>query len=132
MKWRGLSRTQTVLEYPLATGVSLWGLVIGVLVLYGLTPSHTISRLEPWQATAWAISLLVGSVTTLWGLFVSRKVLTVARGLYLHTIVITVFWLSIIIAVGWIDGGAVASFFAVIALAIAREGINLRRRGGVQ
>lgn len=128
MKYRTLSRTQAILEYPLASGVSLWSVAIGVLALYGVAPSRTIEAMAHWQATGWAIGVLVASVSTLWGLFISRKVLTVARGMYLHMITIAVYGISVIAASGFTNGGAVASFLIVIALVIGREGIVLRRR----
>lgn len=128
MKYRTLSRTQAMLEYPLAAGVSLWAVVIGVLALYGVAPSHTINQLQEWQATMWAIGMLVASVFTFWGLFVSRKVLTVARGMYLHMITFTVYGVSVIAATGIASGGAIASFLCIIAAVIGREGIVLRRR----
>lgn len=128
MKYRTLSRAQAFLEYPLATGISIWSVAIGVLTLYGVAPSRTISQLEPWQAKGWAVGVLLASATTLWGLFVSRKVLTVARGMYLHVITVVIYGVSIVAASGVMSGGAIASFLVVIAAVIGREGIVLRKR----
>lgn len=128
MRYRTLSRTQAFLEYPLAAGVSVWAVIISVLALYGVAPSHTINELEEWQATVWAIAMLAASVFTLWGLFVSRKVLTVARGMYLHMITIAVYGVSVVAATSVAQGGAVASFLFIIGAVIGREGVVLRRR----
>lgn len=106
----------------------MWSAVIGLLTLYGVAPSHTINQLEHWQAMGWAFGVLTASVTTLWGLFVSRKVLTVARGMYLHVITIAIYGISIVSVTGPMTGGALASFLLVIAAAIGREGIVLRHR----
>jgi hypothetical protein len=128
MRYRHLSRTQAILEYPLATGVSLWSGVVGVLALYGVAPSRTINQLQHWQATCWAVGILLASMFTLWGLLVSRQALTVARGMYLHMITITVYGISVVAASGFSQGGVVASFLCIIAVVIGREGIVLRRR----
>lgn len=127
MRWRN-TRTQMAMEYPLATGISLWSIIMGTLALYGITPSHTISQLPESQATAWGIGVVAASITTFWGLFVSRKVLTVTRGMFLHTMTITVYACSIFAEAGVMRGGAVASFLLIVAAVIAREGFILRRR----
>lgn len=128
MRYRALSRTQAILEYPLATGISVWAVAMGVLTLYGVAPSRTINALEHWQAIGWAIGVITASVTTFWGLFISRKVLTVARGMYLHVMTFAIYSLSIVAVTGFSNGGALASFLLIMAAVIGREGIVLRQR----
>lgn len=121
-------RKQIALDYPLATGISMWSIVMGSLALLGLSPSQTISQLPSIQATAWGVGTVVASITTLWGLFRTRDVLTVSRGMFLHAFMLTTYWISVLAANGFYDGVTAASFLAVMALAIAREGFLLRRR----
>lgn len=125
---RNPSATEQMATHPLTVAVSMWGLVMGVLVLIGLTPSATIDSLPRWESFAWGAFSAAAGASILVGLFALDSMLAVSRGMMLLALTTTVYWITLIYVTGWGDGGVAASFLLVVSVVIGREGVLLRRR----
>ena len=116
-----------VTNYPFEIFASFVGLVIGLTLLAGLVSPGSLTALLPlFVYWAYAVALVLGSLTVAWGLR-KRHPLVLASGLQLLGGSYAVYALAVVAVAGWSTAFAAFAAFLGIALVCLVRSLHFRR-----
>lgn len=102
-------------ENPLEVSMVSWAAFAGVNALAGHAPSPSLRALPESLRTIWAVIMVLAAVIVVIALW-KRADTLVASGMYLFAGALSAFSVAIIGNAGWSRGGAVGSFFMILAV----------------
>lgn len=114
-------------QYPLEIGLVVWGLVAGLNMVTGSSPSNALQVLPDGLEQVWAVLMTLAAVTVTIGLGM-RRFATIASGMYLFATILSAYAAAIIGASGWKRGGTVAVFLLVIGIVCLLRGWWLKEQ----
>jgi len=110
------SVAEVIGEYPFCVGLTLWGLIVGILTVIGPVPSVSLDYLPRPLQIGWGVAMLVSACATALGLALRRHSLLIVRALILFATTFSTYGIAILSQGGWNRGGGTASLMLIYSV----------------
>lgn len=113
-------------EYPLESGLALWGAPVGVYTMFAAVPSTTLAQLPSPIDDAWGAMIAMASISVIVGLVKRAVSPFIANAMYLYAMAFGVYAVAIVGYSSFAEAGIVGSLNAILCVICAIRGAQLR------
>lgn len=110
-----------VSEHTLEFSLVAWGVLSGGRVLAGDPPSTSLATLPMALQTAWALVMIIASVSVTLSVFIRRRELT-AVSMYLFSTILAFYAVVLFATLGFAEAGLISGFLITMSVACSLRG----------